>query len=201
IIQISIDGIGDIYNEIRKDGNYELFLENVKKIVAATESSSTDVMFNIVVTKENYHQVSEIIDLAHDIGVKFVNLAPFNVSSTNHDISYYEFFQSGEFSDSYADAVSRAKQYSDSELTYWRCKRQGEGFRSCPSPWSNFYVTWDGYVVPCCVKPFPKELNFGNLNDSSLMECLNAESFRSFRKMWYENKTPDFCGKCQFVFL
>ena len=201
IVQISIDGIGDVYNRIRENGNYDLFLDNVKKTVAATADCNTEVMFNIVLTKENFHQLTELIDLAHHIGVKCVNLAPFNVTSTAHEISYYEFFKRKEFKASYNEVLKRAKQYRDLELTYWRSKRHGHGFQSCPSPWSNFYVTWDGYLVPCCAKPFPKELNFGNLREISLIECLNESGFRAFRKMWHENKTPDFCTKCQFVYL
>ena len=201
IIQISIDGIGDVYNSVRKDGDYDTFLENVRKIVAVGTTSGIDVMFNVVMTRENSHQLTELIDLAREIGVNSVNLAPFNITSTDYEISYYEFFQSREFRDSYHRALERARQYSDLELTYWRSKRSGQGFRSCPSPWSNFYVTWDGYVVPCCVKPFPKELNFGNLNNRPLIECLNDAGFREFRKMWLENRTPEFCNECIFVYM
>jgi len=56
-------------------------------------------------------------------------------------------------------------------------------------------------MTPCCAKPFPKELNFGNVFDTSLMECLNSEGYRRFREMWYRNETPDFCKKCHVVDL
>lgn len=200
-IQISIDGLGDVYNNIRRDGNYDLFLDNVRNIVAAAATTNTDVTFNMVVTQQNYHQIPDVIDLSNKIGVKCVNLAPFNVASTDDEVDYYAFYQSSEFKGSYSEAMNRAKQYPDFELIFWRSKRKGIGFHSCPYPWSGNYVTWNGYLVPCCFKPFPKELNFGNLNNKSLMECLNDNVFRDFRKMAFENKTPDFCAKCKYVFM
>jgi radical SAM protein with 4Fe4S-binding SPASM domain len=56
-------------------------------------------------------------------------------------------------------------------------------------------------MTPCCAKPFPKELNFGNVFETSLMECLNSDGYRKFRKLWYRNETPDFCKKCHVVDL
>jgi radical SAM protein with 4Fe4S-binding SPASM domain len=54
-------------------------------------------------------------------------------------------------------------------------------------------------MTPCCAKPFPKELNFGNVFETSLMESLNSKEYRQFRRMWYQNITPEFCKKCYVV--
>ncbi len=54
------------------------------------------------------------------------------------------------------------------ELSVWDIKTKNE-FKKCHLPWNHFYVSWDGYMTPCCAKPFPKELNFGNVFDTSLM--------------------------------
>ena len=56
-------------------------------------------------------------------------------------------------------------------------------------------------MTPCCAKPFPKELNFGNVFETSLMQCLNSKEYRQFREMWYKNETPEFCKKCHVVDL
>jgi radical SAM protein with 4Fe4S-binding SPASM domain len=55
--------------------------------------------------------------------------------------------------------------------------------------------------VPCCAKPFPNELNFGNAFEKPVMECLNSKKFQEFRELWFRNETPEFCKKCHFIDL
>jgi radical SAM protein with 4Fe4S-binding SPASM domain len=72
-------------------------------------------------------------------------------------------------------------------------------FQKCPFPWTHFYITWDAYMVPCCAKPFPKEMNFGNVRGRKVIDVLNSTQYQKFRKMWFENKSPIFCEKCHFL--
>lgn len=93
-IQISIDGIGEVYNTVRRKADFNFFLDNVKQIVALAKDSSTDIMFNMVVLKENYHQMSDMLKFANELGVQYLNIIPMNiVSRTDLDISYYNFFK------------------------------------------------------------------------------------------------------------
>lgn len=198
-IQISMDGVEDIYETVRLKSDYSFFIKNVKEIVKSTEGKRADVVFNFVAVKENYHQMADIVKVASEIGVKYVNITPFNVASvTAHDIGYYKLFQSEDFK----RELSRAKQMSDRvgniDFTTWDFKSEA-GFKKCDFPWSHFYVTWDGYATPCCAKPFPKELNFGNVFEDGLLNCLNSDDYQEFRAQWYRNETPKFCEKCHMV--
>jgi radical SAM protein with 4Fe4S-binding SPASM domain len=200
-LQISMDGVGEIYENVRLRGEYNLFYDNVKQIVEYCRDKRADVMFNFVAIKENYFNMAEVVQVASELGVSDVNITPFNVAAvTAHDISYYEFFQS----DAFKNELKRAKEMADSlknvALTLWDVKSKNE-FRKCHLPWSHFYISWDGYATPCCAKPFPKELNFGNVFEEGLMKCLNSPGYLAFRQLWLENKTPQFCEKCHMVDL
>jgi radical SAM protein with 4Fe4S-binding SPASM domain len=200
-IQVSIDGIGEVYNQIRKNGDFDKLRNNLIEIVKITENTQIDIMFNMVVMKENYFQMADILEFANEIGVGFVNFTLFNLASvTNIPIQYYEFYQSDEFKTEFRRAETEAAKYTHIEFTTWDYRTKS-GFRKCNFPWTHFYFTWDGFLAPCCAKPFPKELNFGNLNNKSLMDCINSDGFKQFRQMWLENKTPDFCKKCHFIDL
>lgn len=200
-IQISIDGIGDVYNTVRRRADYNFFIENVKQIVAASKNSSTDLMFNMVVLKENYHQMSDMLRLANELGIKYLNIIPMNiVSRTDLDISYYKFFQSQEFKDEYFKTKQLAKSYSAVELTFYDFESPAS-FHKCRFMWNYFYITWDGYVPPCCAKPFPKEKNFGSAFSDKLIDVLNTKNFQDFRKDWLEEKNPEFCDKCFNIYL
>lgn len=200
-LQISMDGVGAIYEDVRLRGEYPLFYENVKQIVAYCKDKRADVMFNFVAIKENYFNMAEVVEVASELGVDFINVTPFNVAAvTAHDISYYDFFQTDEFIKELKRAKDKADELKNVELTIWDIKSKNE-FKKCHLPWSHFYISWDGYATPCCAKPFPKELNFGNVFDDGLMYCLNSPGYREFRKLWLENKTPQFCEKCHMIDL
>lgn len=202
-VQISMDGIGDAYENVRKKGSFNDFLSNVKqmKTLVDEHKTDTDLMFNVVVVKENYHQMAELVKLASELGIHYLNFSLFNIAAvTNLELDYYDFYKSKDFNDAFNVALNEAKKHPKLQLTHWDTTGKC-GFKECFYPWSHFYITWDGFVAPCCSKPFPKEGHFGNVFKSSLMDCLNSEGFQNFRKMWYANQTPKFCEKCNIVEL
>ncbi len=200
-LQISMDGVGEIYENVRLRSEYQLFYNNVKQIVEHCKDKRADVMFNFVAIKENYHTMAEVIEVAAELGVSDVNITPFNVAAvTAHSIDYYDFFHTDAFKNELRRAKKKAESLKSVHLTIWDIKSKNE-FRKCHLPWSHFYISWDGYATPCCAKPFPKILNFGNVFDDGLMYCLNSPGYLEFRQMWYDNKVPDFCQKCHMVDL
>lgn len=200
-IQISIDGIGEVYNTVRRKADFNFFQENVQQIIESAKGSSTDVMFNMVVLKENYHQMSDMLIFADELGVGYLNIIPMNiVSRTDLDISYYKFFQSEEFKKEYFKTKEMAKKYPNVELTFYDFESPAS-FKKCRFMWNYFYITWDGFVPPCCAKPFPKEKNFGSVFSDNLINVLNAKDFRDFRKDWQEENNPEFCDKCFNIYL
>jgi radical SAM protein with 4Fe4S-binding SPASM domain len=200
-VQISIDGIGKTYETVRLQSDYNFFADMSRKIVEVCKKNNIAVMFNFVAVKENYAQMKEVVQLAAEIGVPFVNITPVNIGSiTTLDTGYYDLFYGDSFKSELKQAFDLSKQSGTVELSIWDIKKKNE-FKKCHLPWNHFYISWDGYMTPCCAKPFPKELNFGNVFETSLMQCLNSKEYRSFRKMWYKNETPEFCKKCHVVDL
>ena len=198
-LQISIDGIGKTYEAVRLKSDYKFFFETATKLVNACKRNNVSVMFNFVAVKENFTQMKDVIKLASELGVSYVNFTPVNIGSiTTANLDYYKLFYTGEFKNELRLAFELSKQLGNVEITLWDVKKKNE-FKKCHLPWNHFYISWDGYMTPCCAKPFPKELNFGNVFETSLMQCLNSKEYRQFRKMWYQNITPEFCKKCHVV--
>ena len=198
-IQISMDGIGEVYDKVRLKGDFNFFLTNLKKIVEVSSNSRTDVMLNVVIVKENYHQMSDMISFANDLNIRYINMIPINlVAKTNEDASYFDFFFSDEYLNELQSTKRAAIKYKELEFIYSDLSR-GRGFKTCKYPWNYFYISWDGLLPPCCAKPFPKELNLGNVFEDGLKKSLNSKEFQDFRKLWFSNETPDFCNKCGVV--
>ncbi len=200
-LQISIDGLHEVYNGIRVNASFTILDSHLRELMLLCQNSKTDLMLNMVITKENYHQMYDMLPYCQQIGIRYIHFMSFNLAAvTDIDLSYYDFYQTPDFLVQWKKLEQGKKEFLEIEVTNWDFYQQNE-FRRCPFPWTHFYVSWDGYVPPCCAKPFPKELHFGNVNDSGLMLVLNSPSFQQFRQQWYDNETPDFCHKCHFVDL
>jgi radical SAM protein with 4Fe4S-binding SPASM domain len=200
-VQISIDGVNDIYEKVRLKSDFNFFLETTKEISAVCKKNNVALMFNFVAIKENYRQMKDVVEIAISLGVENVNITPVNLTSiTSLDSNYYDMFYGNDFKNELKLAFEAAKKSGNVELSIWDIKKKNE-FKKCHFPWNHFYISWDGMMTPCCAKPFPKELNFGDIFNTSLMKCLNSREYRDFRQMWFDNKTPEFCKKCHVIDL
>ncbi len=198
-IQISIDGLNEVYESIRGKANFNTLDKNLRTLVSMAKNSTTDVMLNMVVTKENYHHMPLLIKYAKELNIKYVDFTMFNLAAvTNIEPTYYSFYQSENFR-KVLNELEQTIQNSPEVFVNQRNFKTDKSFRKCPFPWTHFYICWNGYVPPCCAKPFPKELHFGNVFESTVMEVLNSGKFKEFRNLWYKNTPPSFCKKCHFI--
>lgn len=200
-IQISIDGLNETYNSIRINSNFEILDKNIRALSKMCKNSSTDLLLNMVVTKENYLEMANLVKYAQEVGVRYMDFTLLNLASvTGIPTSYYQFYQSDQFLTA-LDELEQAISTTPEVIVTNRNFKTDNGFQKCPFPWTHFYVCQDGFVVPCCAKPFPKEKNFGNIKNDTLINLLNNEDFKAWRTLWFENKTPQFCQKCHLVDL
>ena len=196
-LQISIDGIGEVYNSIRHKGDFDFFRNNLEKIGNIVRGTRTDLMLNAVIFEKNYHQMTEIIEMAASLNIAYVYFNSMNLVATDWPTDQYSFYLRDEFKTELKKAIDLAVN-SNVELSIFDFNTP-PGFPKCGFPWNHFYITWDGYVVPCCAKPFPLELNFGNVAEDSFLQRLNSDSFKHFRKLWRKNQTPEFCQGCHMT--
>lgn len=200
-IQVSIDGIGSVYESIRINADFKELDKNLRLLAKMCEKTETDLMLNMVVTKENFYQMPLLVEYAEEVGINYMDFTLFNLASvTNIDRSYYQFYQSPEFLEVMLKLEEVISQTSKVIVTNKNFKTDN-CFQKCPFPWTHFYICWNGFIPPCCGKSFPKELNFGNVFDGGVMDVLNSDSYRAFRTLWLKNKTPEFCNKCHFIDL
>jgi radical SAM protein with 4Fe4S-binding SPASM domain len=198
-IQVSIDGLQDVYEKIRINSSFEILDKNLRALSQMAKKSGTDIMLNMVVTKENYIHMPLLVKYAKEIGIEYMDFTLFNLASvTKIEQSYYDFYKSSEFTKIITELEETIKNTPEVLVTERNFKTDNS-FQKCPFPWTHFYICWNGFVAPCCAKPFPKELNFGNVFDDNVYNILNSQSFRKFRKLWFNNTPPSFCDKCHYI--
>ena len=196
-LQISIDGIGDTFERIRKNGDYVSFIKNCREIVKFSRSYRFYIKLNMVVFEENYREMKDVIQFAKEYGINEVSFNSLNQVAIDKDMSDYSFYHSASFKKELQEASALAKQL-DIHSEYPNIGKRNT-FYTCPYPWTSFYITWDGYLAPCCAKPFWKEMNFGNVFFRGLMSCINDKKLVNFRKMSNKNIVPEFCKDCHHV--
>jgi len=198
-VQISIDGLNEVYEQIRKNARFSRLVDNLQQLIQLTDGTQTELILNMVVTKENYFQMPDLVDFAEKIGIKYMDFTKFNLASvTKIDLSYYDFYKTTEFNSAIQKLEDKIRNADNVVVSYYSFCNKGS-FQNCGFPFSHFYICWNGFVTPCCAKPFPKEKNFGNVFEGSVMQVLNGQSYQQWRELWFKNKTPDFCKKCHLV--
>ena len=197
-VQFSVDGVGKVYETIRPHTDFRQISSNIEKTIHA--APSIQYMLNFVISDKNYQDMQNVVEFAHVKGIAFVNFNCMSIASMpDKSRDYYRFFKSDEFHAACAQTKECAKKYTDMEVTGMQYPEMGQ-FRDCIFPWTYPYITWDGYYVPCCGKPFPKLLNFGNVFcEGGIMQVLNSKKAQTFRKQWQANQAPSFCHNCQLV--
>ena len=196
-LQVSIDGCGDVFEEIRVNADYGVFLKRLEAFAGMMTKHRFDVRLNMVVFSKNYHQMADVVSVTKSLGFSELWLTPINLVASDWNLSHYDLYRTDDYRSELEKALLLASK-EDISVTHMDVTAP-KGFRSCPFPWDSFYITWDGFLVPCCAKPFPKEKHFGNVLTEGLMNCINSSEFVAFRRLANENATPPFCRRCHFV--
>lgn len=196
-IQFSIDGIGDTYNTIRKGASFEEVASNIRFVLECGNDITS--MINCVVSPDNYTQMSNIVEFSRNMGIAYVNFNCVSIAAQpNAPRSFYDFFLSEDFLNAVESMRQRSAEWGDMEITGPSYPTDGT-FQDCIFAWEYPYITWDGYYVPCCGKPFPKLLHFGNVFEHDVMSVLNSKKAQEFRRLWQMNTPPSFCHNCQLT--
>lgn len=198
-LQVSVDGIGEIYEKIRPNTDFSFIAKNIRYTAEKCKKYGVELKLNLVLMPQNIHNLKDVIDFAKDVGVGSVEMNPMNIASNpGMNRVFYGFF----VSDEYRRICEQTRLYAKErgmELSLLPFQEK-PNFQDCPFPWEHPYITWNGYFVPCCGKPFPKLLNFGNVFEADdLMDIINGAKAQEFRKQWQQQKAPRFCHNCSYV--
>lgn len=181
---VSLDGTTqETYNKYRVNGNLDVVLENVKKIVAAKKranSSSPYIRWQFLVMKHNEHELEEIKRMAHEIGVDQLELK---------SVQIY--------------AKSDVKEFLPENPKYRRYKISGDNFElkykiknRCHRIWTDPVINWNGEVGICC---FDKDVDHkvGNITRQPFQEIWTNAAFQDIRNtILKDRKSIPICRNC-----
>ena len=182
---ISIDATTqNTYQSYRIGGSLEKVIEGTRSLLywkKKLKSKTPHVVFQFLVVKPNEHQIPEVYQLAHELGVDQVALKTAQI---------YD-FKNGSHLIPDQDQYSR---YRRNEGGTYSIKNKLENH--CWKMWHSCVITWDGKIVPCC---FDKDAAYslGDLSQNTFSEIWNGNAYQQFRSSLLRTRREiEICRNC-----
>jgi radical SAM protein with 4Fe4S-binding SPASM domain len=201
-IAISIDSVNKKkYENIRKGADFEKVLNNIKELAKQIKEKKrkTIVGISTVILKENIKEIPEFVELAYSLGIKKVGFQKLQ-EKTDYLDRYDSFAKKQRTSDSerlLRKEIEKGKKIArEKGMTFIFDESKKIG---CIWPWRSIYITWNGFVTPCCKILDYREPYFGNILTGDFWKIWNGKNYQSYRKLLRKNKAPPHCEGCSFI--
>jgi len=200
-IGISIDSPNKKrFEKIRKNANLDKVKSNIKDLVNKLKRNNkkTIVSIGAILFKDSFKELDDFINLAEELGVKKIG---FQTLQTKDDyVSKYD----KEVKDK---TVSELNSMKISILKAKKiAKKKGitlifdeEKSPGCIWPWRSIYITWNGYITPCCKILDYRKPYFGNILKQNFWDIWNGEIYQAYRKLLKKRLAPIGCRGCKMV--
>lgn len=204
-IQMSIDGADkDTFESIRLGSVFERVMDNCKKInTYCDEKNIVRTKMWTVVQKKNKHQLTELVNLAADLGFKN---HVFSLNLTDWGIKEWQSINNKEnvqdmLSPDLLHPLIEEGEKKGVKVRFWNVneKYDVEDRKTlCPWPFERAYIGSDLRVSPCCYIGNPDIYQIDKVinEDRTLNNIWHGEQYNNFRRMHLENKLPEICKGC-----
>ncbi len=198
------------FEEIRKGSDFDRIIKNIKGLVEKRNKNrlSTEISLHTVITKNNLEEVLSIPEVAAKLGIDRLRF-----------VMAVQYTQWSVVSGQWSENLEPRPQIPDPKILIHdaeiekelmrtlndRCERYNLGFsfttsekkfQTCWWPNGGIYVTYDGFITPCCLRMDPVVYNFGNIFKNSVDEIFSGEKYQGFRMSFKEGRVPDICSTC-----
>jgi MoaA/NifB/PqqE/SkfB family radical SAM enzyme len=184
---LSIDGATqETYSAYRRLGQLDRVLENLKLLLETKHSLGSHtpfVIWRMLVGKHNEHEIEDVRDLAHTMGVDVFTTGVLFVDTRKRQ-------ETEQWVPSNPDYSSY--DYSGGDL---------ENQWDCHELWETMVINWDGGVAPCCWL-HDHRYDFANVTSQTIREIWTGPRYVSARRTRAgREKLPDhtdsICDLCR----
>jgi radical SAM protein with 4Fe4S-binding SPASM domain len=166
----------------------------------------------VVAMKDNLHELPDIVDLVHKLGLKRLWVQDVQFSQLNSGFAREEESLRAQAEQDEGGkkqiehylkaALKLAHRHKLEILSYGgrsifdRKLTISQSRQKCTWPWLSAYVTWDGFAAPCCI---PSTYSCGNLLQEPFKKIWNNKKYRAFRGCLKSGMLPFQCINCSFL--
>jgi radical SAM protein with 4Fe4S-binding SPASM domain len=192
-IELSIDSTDPAeYAKIRGSGSVDDVVRNLRYLCAARERyPDVLISINCVLLDGSGGSIEDLFSVAGDAGVDHMN---FNVMQNWSVHGEVQEWTGGAFG---ATEMARSVEELSERFGVSATLHGPAGeYSDCVWARAGCFITWDGYVTPCCQRPNPDEVRFGNVFERGLEEIHGSRRYSAFREMLRGNRAPEECRGC-----
>lgn len=199
-IQVSFDGATKQTQEsIRVGSNFDVVIENCQKLNSYCDEIGTDMtrMWSVL-QMQNYHEASELLDIAKTMGFKRLTISMelrdwngVDSVKVDNNVNRLSNIQTNQ---EWIEGLLKKAATMDMDLTFWHVSDRFSKENICFWPFERFLLSSDKYVVPCCLIADPSIYNFGKYENFE--ELWNSQELRDFRSAHISGNIPNICRDC-----
>ncbi len=197
---ISLDGANEsTFRKHRPVGDFNEIIANlnsIKKYKDSVRNGKFSIAINTVITKLNYIELNQMIDLASLLHIDFVFASEVRECMPDKKIWEELRLDNHDIRDKVMKCIKQTEQYAKHKnIGFYFNPYKINMVRKkdiCISPWKHLYLYASGDISICC------ELNakFGNINKVSIIDVLNGERLNSFRNNMLLREYDNRCLRC-----
>ncbi len=197
-IVVSLDSPNkDHYEAIRKGASYDKVINAVKLLLRMKKQvhSKCKIRLSCVATHLNYKELPAYFELCERLSVDTAGVVEVENWLVSIQDQYPDNRNFIEDSRKVKDEIRQCvKKYEDKiKIAYLGSERR---MRHCMWPKNSCFITVDGYVTPCCIRPDPTVLNFGNIFKQLFYEIWNSTDYKRFRYLNSQRGNNVICESC-----
>jgi len=205
-ISISLDAATkDTYDKIRKNGNWDRVLENIRTLVEERKnfgSQSTYIRLDFVGMKNNIHELPEFVDLTKKLGADGITMLHLEPSTKELESQHLCNMPKEEVETYFKDALF--KSWKSNIKLNLRPLEPVCNF--CNNAWLNPYIDTDGNVSICCLTGSAKEKNIEYFKDSPIEMDPSKITFgniykQNFKDIWNGEKINEYRNEYSKIFI
>ncbi|MBI5644298.1 MAG: radical SAM protein [Deltaproteobacteria bacterium] len=182
LVAVSLDGATpESNNSIRKGGDLHRELNSVKKLIDEKKKRNLNypyVNFVMTLMRRNIHELPDMVDLAHELGVpevKAVYLTIFNEALRSESLVDKHELVKKHFAEARERAAKSSVNLKLPEIQ-GECYAGARPHKPCAFPWRDLYIGSDGFVRPC---------------QSSAEHIVNIREYKSMTDLWNSSKMQE----------
>jgi MoaA/NifB/PqqE/SkfB family radical SAM enzyme len=201
---------GDTYRRTTGSKRYELseIIDNLKRLSSSARKSNLRFTICMVIMNENVAEIPAYVRLAHKIGAHEAYFGEQNYDGAGDRLDDLLLRDPELVRNKLAEAHKLGAKlgvrvgHSKRDPSIWGTKK---AFVPCKYLWKMPYISWDGFLLPCCARPFPGVFNFGNVletekhKDTPFRELWFSEKYNAMRRKVAKGKEGGLCDGCQHL--
>lgn len=201
ILRISLDGATrETFHRIRGADRFTDIVQGIRTLVQTRRNLNAGrpfIRLVVVIVKENYHEITQMLELADRLGVDAINFHPLELigieerrdtllGDTLYENIEKELLKARE-RERRLRISSNLQALSHNFQMYWKrtqWQKDSNDRRICILPWYFAYISIEGEVYPCCsFLRHDRKKSMGNILESSMYDIWNNEEYQALRSM------------------